>query len=258
MDNHLLFEREGQIGWIYLNNPAKLNSLDRGMLRGLIAHLESLWKGDEVGAIIITGSGNKSFATGMNVNEFIGLDPHGAHEMISEVGRVCELIRKLPVPVIAAINGYCMGAALEMTLAADIRLASTNAVFGMPEVKLGIPSVVDAVLLQQYVGLGLAKEMLLMAEPVSVQRINENGSMINKTVAPEELKDVAREYALKLISNPKETKAIQKRLMETWQNSFLDIAIQDSKNALAMSFATDIPGNRIKEFLQANKRKLEV
>ncbi|MFD6442507.1 enoyl-CoA hydratase/isomerase family protein, partial [Peribacillus sp. NPDC060186] len=147
------------------------------------------------------------------------------------------------------------GAALEMTLAADIRLASTNAVFGMPEVKLGLPSVVDAVLLQQYVGLGLAKEMLLMAEPVPVQRINENGSMINKTVALEELEDVAREYALKLISNPKETNAIQKKLMDTWQNSFLDIAIQESKSALAMSFATEIPGKRIKEFLQENKRK---
>ncbi|MFD6442516.1 enoyl-CoA hydratase/isomerase family protein, partial [Peribacillus sp. NPDC060186] len=102
MDNHLFFEREGQIEWIYLNNPAKLNSLDRGMLRGLIAHLESLWNSDEVGAIIITGSGNKSFATGMNVNEFIGLAAQGAYELITEVGRVCELIRKIPVPVITA------------------------------------------------------------------------------------------------------------------------------------------------------------
>ncbi|MBO0959975.1 enoyl-CoA hydratase/isomerase family protein [Neobacillus sp. MM2021_6] len=139
-----------------------------------------------------------------------------------------------------------------MCLAADIRVAAKNAVFSMPEINLGIPSVLDSVLLQQHVGLSLAKEMLLTGEPVNVEKINQFG-FLNAVVEKSELKEKVKEYADTFINKPYETIKQQKELFETWQNSSLDYAINDSMNQFALAFTTEIPQQRLEEFISKRK-----
>jgi enoyl-CoA hydratase len=253
MNEHVRFERSGDIEWIIFNNPAKLNCLSREMIRQINAHLRSLREDEQVAAVIFTGSGEKAFCAGVNVNEFKGLNPHTARELMAELKELCELARNLPQAVIMAINGYCIGGAMELAMAADIRIASKNAVFGMPEIKLGIPSVLDSVLLQQHVGLSLAKEMLLTGDSVDVERINQYG-FINQVVELSELKSAAENFAKRITSNARETVAMQKQLFETWQNCTLDMAIQDSVNQFALSFTTDVPQKRLEMFLSSKKQ----
>ncbi|WP_246476381.1 enoyl-CoA hydratase-related protein [Salicibibacter cibi] len=205
-----------------------------------------------ISVVIITGAGNKAFSSGVNVHEFEQLDPQNAREFITLLKEICETLRKMPQAVIAAINGYCIGGAMELAMAADFRIATTHASFGMPEIKLGIPSVLDAALLEKYVGLNLAKEMLLIGDMVDVERINQFG-LINQVVDSKDLRHTVDKYADKILLNPPETVAIQKRLFETWQNTHLEMAIQDSINEFSLAFATDIPHKQIADFLADKK-----
>lgn len=253
MSKHLLFKRKGNIEWITFNNSSKANCLNRDMLRGLIDHLQMLKNDEEVSAVIITGSGEKSFSAGIDVNEFVGLTPQTGYELISELKHICELVRKIPQAVVVAINGYCIGGAMEIAMAADIRVASKNAVFVMPEIKLGIPSVLDSVLLQQHIGLSLAKEMLLSGDAVDAEKINQFG-FLNALVELSELKATAETFARRIAVNHRVTIKQQKDLFETWQNTSLDIAIQDSMNQFALSFSTGIPEEKIADFFTAKQK----
>lgn len=247
-ENNVLFESDGSIEWIIFNRPEKLNCLTRENLLQIAQHLKQISTNENVRVIIFTGTGEKAFSAGMHVNEFNQLTPQDAYELISELKMVCESIRTIPQPVIMAINGYCIGGAMEMSMAADIRIASKNTLFSMPEINLGIPSVLDSVLLEKHVGLSLAKEMLLFGESVDVERMNQFG-FLNAVVELSELKDVAKEFAEKLIDKPFFTIKQQKELFETWQNSNLDYAIQDSVNKFALAFTTNIPQQRLDDFL---------
>jgi enoyl-CoA hydratase len=253
MNEHLLFERKGNIEWITFNNPAKANNLSRNMLRSLIDHLQTLQSDEKVRAVIFTGSGEKFFSAGMDINEFKGLNSQTGYELISELKQLCELARKIPQAVVMAINGYCIGGAMELAMAADIRVASKNAVFVMPEIKLGIPSVLDSVLLQQHIGLSLAKEMLLTGDVVDAERINRFG-FLNALVDLSELRTTAEAFAHKITANDRITVQQQKQLFETWLNSSLEVAIQDSMNQFALSFNTDVPKKKLEEFLSAKQK----
>ncbi len=240
MSEQVLFQTEGSIEWITFNRPEKANCISREILRKVTRHLEGLKENKEIRTVVFTGSGSKSFSAGMDTNAFQGLNAQTAYEVISELKEFCEITRKIPQVVIVAINGYCIGGAMELAMAADIRLASDDAVFIMPEVKLGLPSVLDSVLLQQHVGLSLAKEMLLLGEPVGVDRINQFG-LINEVVPKEKLKETAKAYAAKVNEVDPFTMQQQKDLFETWQNTSLDVAIQDSMNQFSIAFSSGVP-----------------
>ncbi|PWA04978.1 hypothetical protein DCC39_18465 [Pueribacillus theae] len=252
-ENLVLFETKKDVAWITFNNPEKLNCITRNNLLKIIQHLEEISKDESIRSVVFTGKGEKAFSAGMHVNEFNHLTPQKAYQLISELKRVCELIRTIPQVVIMAINGHCIGGAMEMAMAADIRVASKNAVFSMPEINLGIPSVLDSVLLQQHVGLSLAKEMLLTGEPVDVEKINQFG-FINAVVELSELERTAEQYAQKISEKAFFTVKQQKELFETWQNTSLEYAIKDSMNQFALAFTTDTPQKKLDEFL-ANKKK---
>ncbi|WP_413299891.1 enoyl-CoA hydratase-related protein [Bacillus sp. 1P10SD] len=252
-DKSILTKTDGTIEWIIFNQPEKLNCLTKKDLLQIKQHLKRISSNENIRVVIFTGSGNKAFSAGMDFNEFNQLTPMDAHSLISDLKTVCELIRKIPQPVIMGINGYCIGGAMEMCMAADIRVAVKNAVFSMPEIQLGIPSVLDSVLLQQHVGLSLAKEMLLTGNPINVERMNQFG-FLNAVVEESELMNKVEEYAKVFIEKPYLTLKQQKELFETWQNSSLDYAISDSMNQFALAFTTEIPQKRLEDFISKRRK----
>src|SRR5256885_5796109 len=176
----------GTVARVTIENTAKLNTLDSHLMIALIGALEALAKREDLRAVVLTGAGDKAFVGGANIFEMASLDAEHAEAFITLVHRSCNALRELPVPVIARVNGYALGAGLEVAAACDLRIASSNAVFGMPEVKVGIPSVVEAALLPGLIGWGRTRELLLFGENIDAATALRSG-LVEQVVGPSEL-----------------------------------------------------------------------
>src|SRR3954468_9952247 len=167
-------QREGGVARIFLNRPQKVNALDSPLLERLAAVLEETAADETVRAIVLAGHG-KAFCGGADVNELASLDSTSARAFITRIHRACAAARQAPVPVVARLHGAVIGAGLELAAACDLRLAARGTRFAMPEVRLGIPSVVEAALLPRLIGSGRAAWLVLTGEAIEAQRAYEWG-----------------------------------------------------------------------------------
>jgi len=224
-----LVRDENSVRWLTLNRPDVLNALT---LEDLTALREAvLGIGPEVRAIVVTGAGDRAFSSGMHVATFADLTPTTSRHVIDEVGACLGAIRLAPVPTVAMINGYCLGAAFELALACDVRVAHAEVRFGLPEVKLGIPSVVEAALLPHYVGLSKAKEMILTGDLYAASDLPPG--LVNRLAPRTQLREVTETLLRSLTMPTREVIAAQKSLFETWLNCGLEESIATSKDVFA-------------------------
>jgi len=193
--------KEGGVGSINVNRPEALNALNRETLSELQSALEDVRVDEEIQVLIISGSGEKAFVAGADIKELMVLDPVAAKKT-SELGQgVFDLIERFPKPVIGAINGFCLGGGCELAMACHLRIASEEARFGQPEVKLGlIPGYGGTQRLPRLVGRGRALEMILTGEMVSAQKAEEMG-LVNQVVRAAELMQTCRSLAEKIMKN---------------------------------------------------------
>jgi enoyl-CoA hydratase len=197
----LLYERRDGIGYLTLNRPEKLNALNRKVMDELDACFQTLREDSEVRVVILTGAGEKAFAAGAEIKELAELSPVEGKEFARRGQEVLDCIENLGKPVIAAVNGYALGGGCELAMACTLRLASENARFGQPEVKLGIiPGYAGTQRLPRLVGKGRALEVLLSGEPVTAQEAYRLG-LVNQVVAPNELMAAAEALARKIMAN---------------------------------------------------------
>lgn len=230
------------VRYLTLNNPSKLNVLDRGMLQAVIDHVNEAAKHDI--AVVFTGAGDRSFSAGMHLDSFNNLDPAAARDLISKVGAMLAAVRTCPIPTIASINGYCLGAAFELALVCDLRIAASDATVGLPEVKVGIPSVLDASLLSQYVGLGLAKEIILTGDLYAVDQLSAT-TLFNRIVRRSELRSVVNEYIGKFRPLSRRVITGQKALFENWINVAHTVGVDLSIREFAAMFEHPETGEHI-------------
>ena len=198
---NLLVERRGAVTVLFVNRPDVLNALNRETL-GEIEACALQFAGDPAqGALIVTGAGEKSFVSGADINELAVLDPRGA-EAISRFGqRVLDALERCAKPVIAAINGYAFGGGCELALACHIRIASENAVFGLPEVSLGIiPGYGGTQRLPRLIGPGRALEMILSGRRVKADEAERIG-LVNRVVPREQVLEEAVKLAQAILKN---------------------------------------------------------
>jgi enoyl-CoA hydratase len=189
---NLTFDVEDRIATVSVNRPDKLNALNEQTIRDLGAAVEEFSTRDDVGGVILTGVGDRAFVAGADIAELAKMGPVDGVE-VSRLGqrvfRAIELSRK---PVIAAVNGFALGGGCELALACHLRVASENAKFGLPEVKLGIiPGYGGTLRLPRIVGRGRALEMMLTAEIVDALEAYRIG-LANRVVPQAELLDTAR------------------------------------------------------------------
>ncbi len=162
----LLVERRGPVALVTLNRPDKLNAMSAAMKAEMVQALRSLDADDGVRVILLTGSGDRAFTAGADVSEFAGRTPQ-EQVRIYERGTVYDVVDRLQKPVIAMINGYCLGGGLELAMACDLRIASDRAVLGQTEINLGIiPGGGGSQRLPRLVGLGNALRLTLTGETV--------------------------------------------------------------------------------------------
>jgi enoyl-CoA hydratase len=167
-------ESEGGVTRIFLNRPDKVNALDSAHLEDLLSALRCVEANPEMRVAVLGGRG-KAFCGGADVRELSALTAANAGGFVQKIHAVCDAIRKLPVPVVARLHGAVIGAGLEIAAACDLRVAAEGTRFAMPEVRLGIPSVVEAALLPRLMGAGRAAWLVLTGEAIDARRAFEWG-----------------------------------------------------------------------------------
>jgi enoyl-CoA hydratase/carnithine racemase len=197
----LLFEKRDGIAYVTLNRPEKLNALNRSVMDELHACFEGIAKDDEIRSVILTGAGEKAFVAGADINELAVQTPVQGKETSLFGQRVLNSIENLGKPVIAAVNGYAFGGGCELAMACTLRIASENARFGQPEVKLGIiPGYAGTQRLARLVGKGRALEIILSGEAITAQEAYRIG-LVNQVVAAKDLMMAAETLARKIMAN---------------------------------------------------------
>ena len=166
--------------------------------------------------------------------------------------RTCDCLRRLPVPVIAAIDGYALGAGLEVAVSCDLRVATRRAKFGMPETKVGIPSVVEAALIPHLIGYGRARELLMLGEIIDADTALRWG-LVERVVEPEALDAEVEKIVAALLAAGAQAVRAQKALMQQWETLPTDAAIQAGIDAFVRAFETDEPRRLMNAFL--NRRR---
>ncbi|HLY79357.1 MAG TPA: enoyl-CoA hydratase [Caulobacteraceae bacterium] len=239
------------VATVVIDNAARLNALGSALLTEFAHALARLGEDQDLRAVVVTGAGERAFIGGADIREMGEIDgPDAARAFITGVHRACAAVRACPVPVIARIQGYCFGAGLELAAACDVRIASEMAELGMPEVRLGIPSVVEAALLPTLIGWGRTRRLLLTGETIDAEAALAWGLV--EEVAPAAEMDAAVEACVAdiLACGPAAIRA-QKSLIAAWETLPLGDAIAAGIEAFADAYRTDEPKRMMTQFLAA-------
>jgi len=244
----------GLVARVTLDNPKKLNIFTREAMAALVQTMREAELKDGLRAVVLTGAGDRAFVGGADLDALGSLDPASAREFIGQVHSACAAMRDCPVPVVARINGYCIGAGLELAAACDLRISADNAVFSMPEVRLGIPSVVEAALLPRLVGAGRARWLVMTGEAIHAPEALAWG-LVEKMVPAGQLDTAVNAAVDAILAGSDESIRAQKRLCKMWEEAPLDASIRASVDEFARAYASPEPGRRIAAFRTARKAK---
>jgi len=249
---NITVERDGMIAVLKVDRPDALNALDTTTMSEINDAMRELGEDDDVAAIIVTGAG-KAFVAGADIAELRTASAMRARE-VSMLGReTFSRIENLSKPVIAALNGYALGGGLEFAMSCDIRIASTKAKLGQPEVKLGVtPGFAGTQRLPRLVGLGRAMEMLLVGEPIDAETALAYG-LVNKVVEPDELMDAAREMAEAIISRGPAAVTLVKACVNRGVNTDIEVGGSYETEAFGFCFALEEANEGIAAFLEKRK-----
>jgi len=250
LDDH---DERGCIARIVVDNQARLNILNSELIRKLTEAVNSLADNERLRVLILTGAGERAFIGGADINEMAGLDQPSAREFISRLHEACVALRELPVPVIARISGYCLGAGLEIAASCDLRVAADHSTFGMPEVRVGIPSVIEAALLPRLIGWGKAAELIYTGEPISASEALDCG-LVERVVTVAELDQTVERWTQAILEAGPKALRLQKALMREWERLPLDEAIGRGIESFVAAYETDEPQELMNRFLSRRRK----
>ncbi len=243
----------GRVALVMIANPARLNALSAAAILELTETLRRLAADAQLRAVVLTGAGDKAFSGGVDLDE-LGATTHAtAREGITRLHRCITAVRDCPVPVIARVNGYCIGGALELAAACDLRIAADHARFGMPEVRLGIPSVIEAALLARLMGAGRARWLLLTGELIDaaealrwglVERVVDAGSLDG---------EVDQALDAILAGGPQAIRA-QKRLNRAYEELPFAQAVALSIDEFEGAYAGGEPQRLMRDYLERRRK----
>jgi enoyl-CoA hydratase len=249
MENILFEVREG-IGFITLNRPKALNALNSALLKELGALLDDIKNNDEIKVVILTGGGEKAFAAGADISEMAPMTAMEGRKFSKNGMDSITKLETLPQPTIAAVHGFALGGGCELALACDLRVASTKAKFGQPEVNLGVtPGFGATQRLPRLIGPALAKELLLTGDTIGAERAYQIG-LVNHVVEPEELMNKAVEIATKIAGKGQLAVKMTKQGVVEGLNMDLERGLQYETELFGLSFSTEDQKEGMAAFLE--------
>jgi enoyl-CoA hydratase len=244
----------GFVAHVVLNNARRMNSLNSALMREFIDAVTALGKEERLRVVVVTGAGERAFAGGANLFELVELDAQKGKAYITLVHGMSQCLRDLPVPVIARINGMCLGAGLEIAAACDLRVATEDALLGMPEVALGLPSVVEAALFPQLIGWGRTKELVYTAEHISAAEALSWG-LIERCVPRAQLDEAVEHWVSAILkANPRAIR-LQRELIRQWECMPINDAIQAGIRTFVHACDSDEPRRLVAAVIERLRRK---
>jgi enoyl-CoA hydratase len=244
---------ERGVAVVTIDHATKLNTLNTPLMTELVDTVEAMGREPDLRVVVLRGAGERAFIGGADINEMSALDAASARAFITMVHRSCDVFRLLPVPVIARIQGYVLGAGLEVAAACDIRVASHDAKFGMPEVRLGVPSVVEAALLPQLIGWGRTRQLLLTGDTIDAATAHAWG-LIEELVESDRLDAAVERLVLSILASGPRAVSLQKALITDWEDLPLRAAIQRGIDTFTDAWTTDEPHQMMQAFLASRRR----
>ena len=248
------YEVEGQVGIITINRPKALNALNSAVLDELNEAFDAV-DVNTIRAIILTGAGDKSFVAGADIGEMSTLTKAEGEAFGKKGNDVFRKIETFPIPVIAAVNGFALGGGCEISMSCDIRICSDNAVFGQPEVGLGItPGFGGIQRLARTVGVGMAKQMIYTARNIKADEAFRIG-LVNAVYPQEELMDAAKKLASTIAKNaPIAVRNCKKAINDGLQVD-MDQALVIEEKLFGDCFETEDQKAGMGNFLEKDKEK---
>jgi enoyl-CoA hydratase/carnithine racemase len=233
-------------------NAGSLNILGSAVIDGVREGLEKLASDRTIRVLVMAGESEKSMIGGADIKEMAKLDQASAEQFITRLRDLCEAVRAFPAPVIARMPGWCLGGGLEVAAACDFRIAAHDAKFGMPEVRVGIPSVIHAALLPRLIGWGRARWLVMTAENIDAPTALAWG-LVDVVAPPGEL-DAAVEHTVEvLLECAPEALRSQKALLRQWEELPLKESVDLSIGVFGRSFLTDEPKRLMQGFIDRKR-----
>lgn len=243
---------ERGIATVTIREAKSLNILSTPVIADLTNAVQALAERKGVRVLVIRGTGDKGFIGGADINEMAALTRETAEVFISGLRDLCNALRHFPVPVIARMPGWCLGGGLELALACDIRIASDDAQLGMPEVKVGIPSVIHAALMPRLIGNARTAWFLLTGEIADAAQSLSAG-LVSQVVPLENLDSEVTRVAELLASFGPQVVRQQKRLLREWEEAPLDDSIENSVTEFGLAFETGEPQEHMASFINRKR-----
>ncbi|MDR3469435.1 MAG: enoyl-CoA hydratase [Xanthobacteraceae bacterium] len=240
------------IARLTVRNAGALNILHTGAIEAVRLVLAELARDDGVRVLIFRCESEKAFVGGADIKEMATLDQTSAERFITGLGGLCEAVRQFPVPVIARIPGWCLGGGLEVAAACDIRIAAPAAKFAMPEVKVGIPSVIHAALLPRLVGAGRARWLVMTGATIDASTALGWG-LVDVLSEPDKLDAAVEATVAELLACGHEALKAQKLLCRQWDELPLQECVRNSVTTFGEAFLTGEPQRQMQAFLDRKK-----
>jgi enoyl-CoA hydratase/carnithine racemase len=242
----------GRIARVTFNNPAKRNALGLAGKDLFVEILTNLKHDETLRAVVLTGTGDKSFVGGSDLAQMAEYDLAAAEASATKTHRACDAVRQFPVPVIARINGYCFGSGMEIAACADMRVAADHAKFGMPEVRFGIPSGMEASVLPRLIGWGKATELVLTGDHIDAEEAYRIG-FLERLVAAGDLDASVDKWIESILACGPRAVRIQKRLIMDWDRMSPTDGARAGIQAYVESYRSDEPRRMMTAFVNRKR-----
>ena len=243
----LRIARDGGVARLTLDR-SPLNVLTPSLIAALGAAFRELGADPALRVLVLGGAG-RAFSAGVDVAAMRDLDAAGARALIEALRRTIRALEEVPVPTIARLHGHVLGGALELVLACDLRIAAVSCRLGMPEITVGIPSVIQAALLPGLIGWGRTTELLLGGRPIDALEA-ERWGLVNRAVDNGALDRELESWVDRLLALPPDALRLQKSLLARWRRVDLDTAVELSMDAFVRAYATGEPRRAMQAFLE--------
>lgn len=252
MFENILLERRGRIALITINRPDKLNALNIKTREELADALAELRNDDEIRVVVLTGAGEKAFVAGADINEFAGRTAV-QQRAVMKAKSIFTAAEDFPKPLIAMINGFCLGGGCELALSCDLRIAGEKARFGQPEINLGIiPGGGGTQRLTRLIGEGKAMQMILTGEMITAQEAHRLG-LVNEVYPPEELEAKTMELASKIAEKSPVALAMAKTAVKAAARTTLREGLDQEIDLFALCFSSEDKEEGVRAFLEKRK-----
>ena len=246
-------EKEDGILWITLNRPHRLNTMTSEMCDEIAYALGEAEADKDVKCVVFTGAGDRAFSAGADVTSFAGFTPITAVDISAKGHELTKKVESISKPVIAMINGFCLGGGLELALACDFRIAAEHAEFGSPEIKLGlIPGWGGTQRLARTIGLARAKELIMIGDRIPASEALRIG-LINRVVPMQKLKEETKSFAQKLVDGPPIALKFAKHALNFGTQVPLDIGFKVEAEAFGMVSTTKDLMEGVSAFIEKRK-----